>query len=235
MSIAVCFDIDGTLTSENVWRGLMAYFRRRGLRRATHLFFMGLHYPLYLGKRLRLVGEGFFRRNWAAHLAWYVRGYTPEQAETVWDWVVTDFLPPYWRADVRALLEAHRDRGHVVALVSAAPQPLVARIARFLGAHYAAGTRFERRRGAFSGRALPPVCLGAGKVQRIRRTLADAGVPVDWQASWAYADSETDVPLLESVGHPVAVYPDERLLQTARRRGWTVLNGDSAAKGGAAP
>jgi len=235
MGVAACFDIDGTLTSENVWRGLMAYFRRRGLRRATHLFFMGLHYPLYLGTRLRLLDEGAFRRNWAAHLAWYLRGYSPAQAEAVWEWVVMEFLPPYWRADVCARLEAHRSQGHVVTLVSAAPQPLVARIARRLGAHHAAGTRFERASGVFSGRVLPPVCLEADKVQRVRQALA--GVPVDWPSSWAYADSATDIPLLESVGHPVAVYPDRRLAQTARRRGWEIITGGSAGKkrDGAAP
>ena len=28
------------------------------------------------------------------------------------------------------------------------------------------------------------------------------------QASWAYSDSESDLPMLRAVGHPVAVNPD---------------------------
>ncbi|RMF51158.1 MAG: HAD-IB family hydrolase, partial [Anaerolineae bacterium] len=219
MKLAACFDVDGTLTNENVWRGLMRYFQVHALRRGTHAAFLALHYPLYLGKRMGLVGESFFRRNWAAHLAWYLRGYTPQQAEAVWNWVVEEFLPPFWRDDVRARLEEHLQQGHVVALVSAGPQPLLERIARFLGAHYAAGTRFSLRNGVFDGGILPPVSLDGNKVQRIRHTLQEAGVQVDWQASWAYADSETDIPLLESVGNPVAVYPDAVLGEIARMRG----------------
>ena len=38
----------------------------------------------------------------------------------------------------------------------------------------------------------------------------------------AYADSSSDLPLLEAVGHPVAVNPDAKLAATARKRGWHV-------------
>lgn len=221
MTIAACFDVDGTLTNENVWRGLMRYFRVHALRRGTHAAFLGVHYPLYLGKRLGLVGESFFRRAWAAHLAWYLRGYTPQQAEAVWDWVVEKFLPDFWRRDVCARLTRHREMGHVVALVSAGPQPLLAHIARHVGAHYAAGTRFSLRNGVFDGGVMLPVSLDAGKVVRVRHTLE--GVGVSWEDSWAYADSVTDIPLLESVGHPVAVYPDAALRDVAQQRGWQVI------------
>jgi hypothetical protein len=43
---------------------------------------------------------------------------------------------------------------------------------------------------------------------------------VDLSASYAYADSISDLQLLEMVSNPVAVYPDERLRQVARDRGW---------------
>jgi phosphoserine phosphatase len=42
-------------------------------------------------------------------------------------------------------------------------------------------------------------------------------------ASYAYADSLTDVPVLELVGHPVAVYPDEGLAALAWQKGWPIL------------
>jgi phosphoserine phosphatase len=38
----------------------------------------------------------------------------------------------------------------------------------------------------------------------------------------AYADSASDLPLLEAVGFPVAVNPETRLAAIARRRGWLV-------------
>ena len=41
-----------------------------------------------------------------------------------------------------------------------------------------------------------------------------------WRRSSAYSDSATDLPMLEAVGHPVAVNPDRPLARLARERGW---------------
>jgi phosphoserine phosphatase len=45
----------------------------------------------------------------------------------------------------------------------------------------------------------------------------------------AYADSTSDLPLLEAVGHPVAVNPETRLASIARKRGWLVEDWEKAA------
>lgn len=217
------FDIDGTLTSERTWKGIMDYFRRQRLRRATHLAFLGAHYPLYYLRRLGLLSESAFRSPWAAHLAWYVRGYTPEQAQWVWDWAVERFLAQYWRLDVRRLLDEHLQSGDAVMLVSAAPQPLVARIARELGAQYAAGTRFALRGGRYTGRCEPPVVIDEGKAQAALAVLHELGLQVDLAASYSYADSISDRSFLEMVGRPVAVYPDDALRQLAAQRGWRIF------------
>jgi alcohol-forming fatty acyl-CoA reductase len=50
----------------------------------------------------------------------------------------------------------------------------------------------------------------------------------------AYADSASDLPMLESVGFPVAVNPEPRLATIARRRGWHVEHW-SKAPGGPRP
>ena len=50
----------------------------------------------------------------------------------------------------------------------------------------------------------------------------------------AYADSASDLPMLESVGFPVAVNPEPKLATIARRRGWHVEHW-SKAPGGPRP
>ena len=45
---------------------------------------------------------------------------------------------------------------------------------------------------------------------------------IDLEHCWAYSDSATDIPMLEAVGHPVAVNPDRELARAARERGWQV-------------
>jgi phosphoserine phosphatase len=44
------------------------------------------------------------------------------------------------------------------------------------------------------------------------------------EESVAYADSSSDLPMLEAVGHPVAVNPEAKLATIARKRGWHVEN-----------
>ena len=47
---------------------------------------------------------------------------------------------------------------------------------------------------------------------------------IDLKASYAYADSHSDLPLLEVVGNPVAVRPDVSLYRHARRSHWTIVD-----------
>jgi HAD superfamily hydrolase (TIGR01490 family) len=220
---AAFFDVDGTLTDTRVWQGLMDYFRTHGLRRWTHRAYWAYHFPYYALRKAKMISEGAFRRPWAAHLAWYVRGYTPEEAGQVWDWVVEEFVKDHWRWDTRAILDDHRSSGDTVVLVSAGPAPLLHRIAREIDADHVVGTELELRDGQFSGRSLEPICIDENKATLARAYLKGNGLEVDLSTSYAYADSISDLQLLEMVSNPVAVYPDERLRQVARDRGWGVF------------
>ncbi len=64
----------------------------------------------------------------------------------------------------------------------------------------------------------------SGKATAIRELAEREGF--DLTACYAYSDSESDLPMLETVGHPVAVNPDATLARIARERGWDVLRFD---------
>jgi HAD superfamily hydrolase (TIGR01490 family) len=217
---AAFFDVDGTLTDMRVWEGLMQYFKVRGQRRWTHRFFWAYHMPFYFLRKAGLLSEGSFRKTWAAHLAWYVRGYSIQEAWPVWDWVVNEFLSQHWRVDTRQVLDRHCREGDLVVLVSGGPVPLLERIATEIGVDAVVGTRYEQRNGRYTGRSLEPVCLDENKASLAKGYLLEKGLDVDYQASAAYADSISDLQLLEMVGNPVATYPDEALRQIAGERGW---------------
>ncbi|MGH2582186.1 MAG: HAD family hydrolase [Anaerolineales bacterium] len=220
---AAFFDVDGTLTTERVWRGIMEYFARRGERRWTHRFFWAYHLPVYFLYKLKLVPQSSFRRPWAAHLAWFVRGFSIEEAEPVWDWVTDEYLQPFWRQDALDLIDAHKNSGDLVVLVSAGPTPLEMRIARRVGADFAIGTDFEQTSGAYTGRISGPVCIEAQKADLARKAISQRNLEIDFAASKAYADSAGDVHLLEMVGSPVAFHPDDELRPIAGARGWRVI------------
>jgi HAD superfamily hydrolase (TIGR01490 family) len=122
-------------------------------------------------------------------------------------------------AAARLLLQLHRERGDFCVVLSASPQELVEVVGEHLGAHRSIGTRGEVVDGRFTGRLDGPFCYGPGKLQRLTAALG----PVDLTSAYAYADSGSDVPLLEACGNPVAVQPDRRLRTVARARGWPVI------------
>ena len=62
-----------------------------------------------------------------------------------------------------------------------------------------------------------------GRLLRRRRARLDECV--------AYADSTSDLPMLEAVGFPVAVNPETRLAALARKRGWLVEHWSKASGG----
>ncbi len=75
--------------------------------------------------------------------------------------------------------------------------------------------------GVYTGREDGPFCYREGKAQRVQELAMAQGI--DLSASYAYSDSESDLPLLRTVGHPVAVNPDVPLAKVAAQEGWEVL------------
>lgn len=118
----------------------------------------------------------------------------------------------------RALVQAHRRKGHTIALVSAATPYQIEPLARELEIPHVLCTRLQVRRGVFTGKLQHATCYGEGKA-RAARQLATAH-HVDLAHSYFYTDSEEDLPLLELVGHPRPINPTRRLAEIAAVRGW---------------
>ncbi len=221
--IAAFFDLDGTLSRVHVWQGLTRHHRQNRVMRVALWRFLIVHAPLYLGHRLHLVSKETAVSSWARDMSWLVAGMTPSRAASVFEWVADRQVAPSFRPDVVAILQQHQQKGHRVILVSGTLQPLLETIAARLGVTECVGTLLEERGGRYTGRSLPPVCLGEGKATRLRAHLAFSTEPVDLPASYAYADSASDLPVLEMVGRPIAAYPDAGLRALAVGRGWQVI------------
>jgi HAD superfamily hydrolase (TIGR01490 family) len=116
---------------------------------------------------------------------------------------------------------SHQDEGRPVYICTAASQDMADMLAHVLGFDGAAGSRLEKRDGLYTGRFEGPFCYRAGKPRRMAELAQAEGL--DLAASWGYSDSESDLPMLRCVGHPVAVNPDAELARVARAEGWDVL------------
>jgi HAD superfamily hydrolase (TIGR01490 family) len=125
------------------------------------------------------------------------------------------------RPESRRLVKMHDDAGRDTYIVSAAPQGIVQPLAEVLGMTGAIGTRGRVVDGHFTAELDGPFVYGAGKAEAVEKLAAD--MDYNLQQSYAYSDSISDLPMLEAVGHPVAVNPDRELERIAHERGWPVV------------
>lgn len=126
--------------------------------------------------------------------------------------------------EARALVRAHRQRGHRVVIVTSATRYQAEPVARALGiaAEDVLCTRLVvDGEGRFTGRWYLPGCWNEGKRILARAWLRRHGAAL--ADAWFYTDSHEDEPLLERVGRPRVVDPDARLLARAGEEGWPVL------------
>ena len=124
----------------------------------------------------------------------------------------------------RAELAMHRDAGRTVVLATTTPEHLVRPLAELLGIDDVIATRWVQKGGAFTGKVDGDVVWGPGKRDAVQAWCAKHGVDVG--DCWAYSDSYYDSPLLDVVGHPVAVNPDARLAATAALNDWPIRSLD---------
>src|SRR6185503_20638355 len=118
-------------------------------------------------------------------------------------------------------VHAHQDAGRATFIVSAAGDGVVGHLAHVLGMDGGIGTKYEvDDEGAFTGRFDGPFVYGPGKVEAMKAFAAGHGIDLD--ASYAYSDSLSDLPMLRAVGNPVAVNPDPPLAAIAREESWQV-------------
>lgn len=148
------------------------------------------------------------------------RGLSEESLEELGQEVFDKHLATQIYPESRALVRAHQDRGHTVAIVSSATRYQVEPVARELGVEHVLCTRLEVEDGVFTGGVVKPTCFGVGKL-RAAENLADDH-DIDLDESFFYTDSIDDLALLENVGRPTALNPDARLAQIAKERRWPV-------------
>jgi HAD superfamily hydrolase (TIGR01490 family) len=138
--------------------------------------------------------------------------------------VLAGILPRVY-PQMLALAHQHQDAGRRAYIVTAASKELADILARVMAFDGAVGSDIsEVADGVYTGRPTGVFVYRSGKPEAMRQLAAREGI--DLSASYAYSDSESDLPMLQAVGHPVAVNPDATLARIARERGWQVLRLD---------
>ncbi len=113
----------------------------------------------------------------------------------------------------------HRAAGHQTLLVTGSLD-LVVEPLRALFDEVVCAKLGTREDGKLTGHLEAPPPTGEVRATLIRQHAEAEGLSLD--DAIAYADSTSDLPMLEIVGNPVIVNPEARLAIIAQRRGWPV-------------
>ncbi|MES2205300.1 MAG: HAD family hydrolase [Pseudomonadota bacterium] len=123
-------------------------------------------------------------------------------------------------------IEHHRNQGDKLVIVTATNDFVTEPIAQLLGITQLIATQAEKtNEGRYTGKAFGTPAFREGKITRLNQWLATQNQTLaDYTDTWFYSDSHNDIPLLSLVRNPVAVNPDEKLLQHARTLKWQIAD-----------
>jgi alcohol-forming fatty acyl-CoA reductase len=212
--IIAAFDVEGTIVDTNV---VEAYLWLRlsetsGLARAREVAAVAAKVPSFLKAESRDRGE--FLRS-------FYRQYEGAGVDAVRELAQRSLSELFLRrmspAAVRRL-RRHRQAGHTIVFITGALDFVIEPIAGL--ADVVVTARLRERDGRFIGDMERPPLVGEARASWLQQYARNQGA--DLADCFAYADSMSDLPLLEAVGHPVAINPDISLTRIARKRRWPI-------------
>lgn len=154
---------------------------------------------------------------------WRLLGTAEQQA--LQERFMEDVIRPAIQPQALALVEQHRERGDLLAIVTATNEFVTRPIAEAFGVPDLIAVKLERdARGRVTGGIDGVPSFREGKITRVDQWLAERGQSLsDFERISFYSDSPNDLPLLEQATDPVATNPSPALEAEAKARGWRLL------------
>ena len=213
---AAYFDLDKTIIAKSSTLAFRRHMYRAGLLNRRTLLLMAVAQFFYV---LFGADHGQMERVRGALMA-LIKGWDSHQVKEIVAETLKDVVAPMVYAEALFLIDEHHREGRLVVVVSSSPVEIVEPLARYLGIEDVIATRVGvDDEGRYTGE-LEFYAYGSGKADALDEMAATG---TDLAASYAYSDSHTDLPLLEKVGHPVAVNPDRELRKVAEDNDWPIM------------
>jgi HAD superfamily hydrolase (TIGR01490 family) len=215
--VAAFFDLDKTILAASSTFALGRGLRRRGMlppHTAARSVYAHASYMVRGADHIQM-------ERMKELLSELVTGWEIEVVGAVVAEALEEVLVPLVFPEATELIRWHQQFGRDVVIISSAADEVVRPIGARLGADQVVGTRMEVVDGRYTG-VIDFYAYGAHKAEVVRRLAEEHGYDLD--ASYAYSDSATDLPMLSAVGRPHAVNPDRQLIAHAEMHGWPILH-----------
>jgi HAD superfamily hydrolase (TIGR01490 family) len=207
------YDFDGTIVSTNVVHQYVWLARR--IPSYWRLLLVVVSAPLL--KTADLISRALFNRIFYRHYQGLEEDWLRQTAHQM----IELYLGPKVFGGVRGLLDQNRQEGYANILITGGLDFAMEPLARGLGFDRVLANRLEFANGRATGRLLPPVLAGEEKARSLQQLAREYNIELS--RCRAYSDDESDLPMLEAVGEPIAANPKPGLRRRALQRRWQVI------------
>lgn len=219
MRVAI-FDFDGTLYEKETFQVMMNHLKKHPDYHTRYSGFFRWVLPRFIGYKVKLYPEHRMKEGSMQSYLTALRNLSKDEIDAYLKEIANkmrdDFNP-----EVLEKLKQHIEEDVYVMLVSGAFTPLVQFATEDLNFDEVIGTDIP-----YNDKVVDHT-IPVNHVNGIRKNKKNEevlhGKQIDWDNSYAYADSYSDLSVLELVGNPVAVQPEQRLLTIAKQRNWDVI------------
>ncbi|WP_313890892.1 HAD-IB family hydrolase [Psychrobacillus sp.] len=219
MKVAI-FDFDGTLYAEETFKLLMNHLKEHPIYKTKYSRFYRAILPPYFAHKFKLYPTTKMKqRSMKLYLDAFA-GLTEAEMNTYFDELGVKMKKDF-NKEVLARLKQHQNEQIHILLVSGAYTQFLHRVTDGITFDQIIGTNISYKDQLIDVHAPLIHINGTRKTDHILEALK--GKEIDWENSYAYGDSFSDLPVLELVGNPVAVKPEGKLRKIAATRGWEII------------
>lgn len=217
MRAAAFFDLDKTIIAKSSTLAFAGHLSKAGLLSKRSLLKAGIAQAYY-----QMFGADHDQlERIREEMTQLTKGWDREQISQIVTETVDEVVSPLVYAEALAIIDEHHRAGREVIVISSSPVEVVEPLGKYLGIDRMIGTRSALDEdGKYTGE-LEFYAYGVGKATAMEELAA--AEDIDLEASYAYSDSLTDAPMLQIVGHPVAVNPDRELRELAIKNDWQIM------------
>jgi|SRR5690625_4151015 len=218
MKIAI-FDFDGTIYKKETFYLMMDHLKTYPTLNVYNKFYRSI-LPIYIAYKLKMYPETKTKKQMMEQYLKALSGLTESQLNTFFTEAANKMRNDF-NNKVLSRMDQHSQDGVYNMVVSGTFTPLLIAVMKSFPIDKIIGTKIPLQHGTIASDVKINHIQANLKNDAIHAALSDK--QIDWANSFAYGDSFSDLSVLELVGNPVAVQPDEKLKAVALERQWEIL------------